>query len=101
EAASAVIDDLVDRLGVHRIVAELSPDNLASARLLERLGMRFEYFAEKAFWWRGAWDDNLYYVMSAEERRAWRDRPRTAPEQVRLVELSHDNVWSYARLRTH
>ena len=101
EAASAVVDDLVDRLGVHRLVGELSPDNFASARLLERLGMTFEYFAEKAFWWRGAWDDNLYYSMTAEQRRAWRDRPVTPPERVQLVELDHDSVWSYRRLRTH
>lgn len=101
EAASAVVDDLVDRLGVHRIVGELSPDNHASARLLERLGMSFESFAEKSFWWRGAWDDNLHYSMTAEQRRDWRDRPLTPPEEVRLVELSHDNVSSYRRLRTH
>lgn len=101
EAASAVVDDLIDRLGVHRIVAELSPDNLASARLLERLGMSFEYLAEKSFWWRGAWDDNLHYAMTAEERRGWRERPQTPPEQVRLVELTHENAWTYRKLRTH
>lgn len=101
EAVSAVVDDLVDRLGVHRIVGELSPDNLASARLLERLGMTFEHWAEKSFWWRGAWDDNLYYSMTAEERRAWRARPRAAPDQVRLVELTHENFRAYQRLRTH
>jgi RimJ/RimL family protein N-acetyltransferase len=101
EAVSAVVDDLVDRLGVHRIVGELSPDNLASARLLERLGMTFEYFAAKSFWWRGAWDDNLFYSMTADERRAWRDRPRQAPYRVRLVELTHENFRDYQRLRTH
>ena len=101
EAVSAVVDDLVDRLGVHRLVAELSPDNLASARLLERVGMTFEHLAEKSFWWRGAWDDNLWYSMSADERRAWRDRPRTPPQEVRLVELTHENARAYGRLRTH
>src|SRR5690606_10237236 len=101
EAVSAVVDDLVDRLGVHRVVGELSPDNVASARLLERLGMTFEHWAEKSFWWRGAWDDNLYYSMTADQRRAWRDRPRTAPERVVLVELTHENFRDYGRLRTH
>lgn len=101
EAVSAVVDDLVDRLGVHRVVGELSPENLASARLLERLGMTYEYWAEKSFWWRGAWDDNLHYSMTADQRRAWRDRPCTAPEHVRLVELTHENFRDYGRLRTH
>lgn len=101
EAVSAVVDDLVDRLGVHRVVGELSPENLASARLLERLGMTYEYWAEKSFWWRGAWDDNLHYSMTAEQRRDWRSRPRTAPVSVRLVELTHENFRDYGRLRTH
>ncbi|MGC5614700.1 GNAT family N-acetyltransferase [Georgenia sp. Z1491] len=101
EAASAVVDDLVDRLGVHRVVAELSPDNRASARLLERLGMTFELLAEKSYRWRGTWDDNLRYAMTADERRAWRDRPRSAPQEVRLVELDHENAWAYRRLRSH
>lgn len=101
EATAAVVDDLIGRLGVHRVVAELSTDNTASARLLERLGMTFESLTRRSFWWRGAWDDNLYYSMSAEERRAWLDRPQGPPEQVRLVELTHENAGTYQQLRTH
>lgn len=101
EAVSAVVDDLVDRVGVHRIIAQLSPENDASARLLERLGMTFESLTRRSFWWRGTWDDNLLYSMSAEERLSWRDRPRTAPEQVRLVELTPANFRQYQALRTH
>lgn len=101
EAVSAVVDDLVDRLGIHRVYAQLSKDNHASARLLERLGMTFESLTEKSYWWRGAWDDNLTYAMSADERRAWRDRPRTAPDGIRLVAITHENYRAYGRLRTH
>lgn len=101
EAAGAAVDDLVDRLGVHRIVAQLSPDNLASARLLERLGMTFESLTRRSFWWRGAWDDNLYYSMSDDERRSWRDRPRTAPADVRLVDITDANHVAHSRLRVH
>lgn len=101
EAAAAVVDDLVDRLGVHRVVAQLSPQNLASARLLERLGLTVEYLAERSFWWRGAWDDNLNYSMTAQDRLHWRTRPRTPPNVVRLVELTHENAEAYGRLRTH
>ena len=101
EAVSALIEHLIERHGIHRIVAELSKDNLASARLLERLGMTFEAFTKESFWWRGTWDDNLYYAMSADQWRAWRDRPRTPPQQVRLVEITEDNRWTYARLAVH
>ena len=101
EAVSAVVDDLIDRLGVHRVTAELSKDNDASIRLLERLGMTFEYFAETSFWWRGAWDDNLHYAMTAVQRRAWRERPRSSPTTVRLVPITRDNQGAYRRLCTH
>lgn len=70
EAASAVVADLIERLGCHRIFAQLSPENTRSARLLERLGMHVESFAPKSFWWRGAWDDNLVYAMSDADWRA-------------------------------
>jgi RimJ/RimL family protein N-acetyltransferase len=42
EAASAVIAYGKDVLRLKRVVAITSPDNQASARLLEKLGMRFE-----------------------------------------------------------
>jgi RimJ/RimL family protein N-acetyltransferase len=42
EAAAAVIAYGKTALGLNRIVAITSPDNYASARLLEKLGLRFE-----------------------------------------------------------
>lgn len=70
EAASAVVQDLIDRLGCHRIFGQLSPENERSARLLEKLGMHKESLAPKSFWCRGAWDDNLVYAMSDADWRA-------------------------------
>jgi RimJ/RimL family protein N-acetyltransferase len=42
EAAAAVLADARDRLRLDRILAIVSPDNVSSIRLLERLGLRFE-----------------------------------------------------------
>jgi RimJ/RimL family protein N-acetyltransferase len=42
EAASAVVKDARERLKLGRILAIVSPDNNASIKLLERLGMKFE-----------------------------------------------------------
>lgn len=78
EAASALVADLVERHGCHRIVAQLSPKNARSARLLERLGMHVESLAPKSYWCRGAWDDNLTYAMSDAD---WRAARRTAPSR--------------------
>lgn len=72
EAASALVADLIERHGCHRLVGQLSPRNARSARLLERLGMHVESFAPRSYWCRGAWDDNLTYAMSDDE---WRNRP--------------------------
>jgi RimJ/RimL family protein N-acetyltransferase len=101
EAVSAVVDDLVERLGVHRIHAQLAPQNLPSARVLERVGMQAESLAPRSFRWRGTWDDNLVYAMSAEDRRSWRDRPLAAPVEVRLVPITNRTYLAYAALRTH
>lgn len=101
EAASAVVADLIERLGCHRVFAQLSPENTASMRVLERIGMSVESFAPKSYWWRGTWDDNLVYAMSDNDWRAWRDRPREAPREVRLVEITDDNEWVHRSLRTH
>lgn len=72
EAAGAVTEDLIERLGCHRIFAQLSPENQRSARLLEKLGMHVESLAPKSYWCRGAWDDNLVYAMSDAQWRASR-----------------------------
>lgn len=101
EAVDALLHEVIERLGVHRVVAELSKDNLASARLLERLGLTFESFSVRSFWWRGEWDDNVYYSMSADQWRRWRARPRSAPDAVRLVAITEDNRKAYARLAVH
>lgn len=101
EAVSAIVADLVERLGVHRVFAQLSPLNDASMRVLERAGLVYESFAPKSFWWRGTWDDNLVYATSADDWRSWRDRPRQAPREVRLVEITDDNEWAHRSLRTH
>ena len=42
ESASAVVSHGRKVLGLHRLVAILSPDNTRSSNLLERLGFRFE-----------------------------------------------------------
>lgn len=73
EASASVVEDLIERLGCHRIFGQLSPENKQSARLLEKLGMHVESLAPKSFWCRGAWDDNLVYAMSDAE---WRSNRR-------------------------
>jgi RimJ/RimL family protein N-acetyltransferase len=57
-------------LGLHRIIGRCDARNAASARLMERLGMRREaHFVQNEFV-KGEWCDELVYAVLAEEWRA-------------------------------
>jgi RimJ/RimL family protein N-acetyltransferase len=101
EAAGALVDELVDVVGVGRIFGELDPENVASQRVLEALGLTFEAVTKRSFLWRGEWVDNMAYATTADEYRAWRSRPTEPPDVVELVELDHRNARDFAALRTH
>lgn len=77
EAAGAVLDVLFDQLGVHRVVGQLDPDNVASQRTLERLGLVFESRTTRSYYCRGEWVDNMTYAVTREQFDEWRARPRS------------------------
>jgi RimJ/RimL family protein N-acetyltransferase len=101
EAAQALVGDLIERLGVGRVHAGLDPENIASQRVLENIGLRYESTTKKSFRWRGQWADNMTYGATAQECRAWADRLHDSPDQLRLVPLTLENNRSYYALRTH
>lgn len=101
EAAGALVDRLFERLHVHRVAATLDPANVPSARLLERLGFRYEGCGLKAAYVRGEWADDDRYAILAEERRAWRERPTGPPSTLQLVKITRDNLNRVERLATH
>jgi ribosomal-protein-alanine N-acetyltransferase len=70
EAARALMDYGFNVLGLHRIHADTSTDNLASCRIMERLGMRREGLLRGAVFEEGKWVDRYLYGMLADE---WRD----------------------------
>lgn len=99
EVAGAVVDRLFER-GAHRVSATLDPANVASARVLERLGFRYEGCAVRAAYVRGEWYDDDRYAILGDERKAWLGRPSGPAGDVRLVELTPDNLGAVAALRT-
>jgi RimJ/RimL family protein N-acetyltransferase len=67
EAAAAMVDLAFTGLGAHRVCGRLDARNDASARVLERLGMRREgYFVENE-WVKGEWTDEIAYAMLERE----------------------------------
>jgi RimJ/RimL family protein N-acetyltransferase len=101
EAAAELVRYLIEDRGVHRIEAELDPANIASMRLLERLGMVFSHISERTTFWRGAWVDDLHYAMTDDQWRAWVQRPTTPPATIEFVEMTDDDASLFGRLRTH
>ncbi len=64
--------------GVHRIWATCLPENPASARVMEKVGMRKEGFLLKNLKIHGVWKSSFLYAMLAEE---WSHAPSNlAPE---------------------
>ena len=59
-----------EELGLHRIAGRLDARNEASARVLERLGMRREAHLVENEFVKGEWTDELVYAMLEQEWRA-------------------------------
>lgn len=73
EAAGAACDYLVDVVGVHRIEATTDPRNLASVRLLDRLGFIHEGTKRESYWVADSVTDDALYGLLAREWIARRD----------------------------
>jgi RimJ/RimL family protein N-acetyltransferase len=70
EAAEVVLRLGFEAYGLHRVVGRLDGRNTASARVLERLGMRCEAHLVQNEVVKGEWTDELVYAMLEEEWRA-------------------------------
>jgi RimJ/RimL family protein N-acetyltransferase len=69
EAATKTLDYLFRVLDLHRVVADCDVDNLASIRLLERLGFRREACFIESFWLveSARWGDEYAYALLQRE----------------------------------
>ncbi|MEY9876419.1 RimJ/RimL family protein N-acetyltransferase [Streptacidiphilus sp. MAP12-33] len=69
EAVRAVLDDLFEARGLHRVSAECDARNVRSAALLERVGFAREGRLRQATWMKGEWTDDLVYGLLAADHR--------------------------------
>jgi RimJ/RimL family protein N-acetyltransferase len=71
EAAGALLDFAFSTLGCHRLVATCQPENVASWRVMEKLGMRREaHFRQGLYQKSGEWWDEYFYALLADEHFA-------------------------------
>jgi RimJ/RimL family protein N-acetyltransferase len=74
EAAAALLGTCFEHLGVRRVVAGAFADNVASVRVMEKIGMRRESLGVRESLHRDlGWLDGVGYAILAEE---WRAKPR-------------------------
>ncbi len=70
EAAQALVDYGFETLKLHRIIATCQPENPASYRIMEKLGMRREaHFQQCIYRGNGLWWDELFYAILSTEWR--------------------------------
>lgn len=67
EAVRAVMDYLFSILMKHRITESVDPDNMASVRLLEKIGFRKEAHFIQSFRMGEEWRDNVIFAMLSNE----------------------------------
>jgi ribosomal-protein-alanine N-acetyltransferase len=79
EAAQAMLDMAFTHLRLARVYASCVAENVGSAHVLEKLGMRLEKRLRRQQWMKGRWWDELCYGILAAE---WQQRQQaaTSPE---------------------
>ena len=83
-AVALVCDHAFGPVGLHRVQADIRPENLPSQRLVERLGFRQEGLLRRYLEIDGDWRDHLSYALLAEDLPSgvlarWRERSTQLP----------------------
>lgn len=72
----AVLRQAFRTLGLHRLEANIQPDNEASRRLVQRLGFRLEGFSPRYLKIAGRWRDHERWALTSED---WIQRKSAVP----------------------
>jgi len=67
EAVQIIVDYLYLSKQIIRIQAEIDPENIASQKVLEKVGFKMEGILRKSFFSRGNWRDSAMYSILREE----------------------------------
>ena len=66
-AVAMLIDHCFTEVGLHRVEIDIRPENGASLRVVDKLGLRREGFYERYLDIDGAWRDHVAFAMTVEE----------------------------------
>jgi len=70
EAVRPLLGIAFDGVGLHRVIGRLEARNAASARVLEKLGLRLEAHLVENEWVKGEWQSELVYAILDREWRS-------------------------------
>ena len=66
-AVAMAVDHCFGPVGLHRVEVNIRPENAASLRVVEKLGLRDEGLRERFLHIQGAWCDHRTFAVTAEE----------------------------------
>lgn len=66
-AVALISDYLFNVVGLHRIEIDIRPENVASLRVVEKLGFRYEGLKERYIHINGSWRDHYVFALTHEE----------------------------------
>jgi ribosomal-protein-alanine N-acetyltransferase len=66
-AVALAVDHCFGAMNLHRIEVNIRPENVASRRVAEKLGLRFEGLRPHYLHIDGAWRDHLGFAITVEE----------------------------------
>lgn len=66
-AVALAIDHAFFVAGLHRVEINIRPENTASLRVVDKLGLRYEGRRDRLLHIDGAWRDHLAYAVTADE----------------------------------
>jgi ribosomal-protein-alanine N-acetyltransferase len=66
-AVALITDYLFQVVGLHRVEIDIRPENLASLRVIEKLGFRYEGLKKRYIHINGAWRDHYIFALTHEE----------------------------------
>ncbi|GAA3551302.1 GNAT family N-acetyltransferase [Kribbella ginsengisoli] len=76
EAVGGLLEHLFTVRELHRVSAEVDARNVASARLLERLGFQQEGFRPQNTWFKDEWTDDLLFGLLRSDFSSYRGQPK-------------------------
>ncbi|KWX77508.1 GCN5 family acetyltransferase [Paenibacillus riograndensis] len=74
EAAASLLDFGFQELNLHRIYATCRPENVGSAKVMQKLGMVYEGHLREHMWHKGRWHDSYQYSVLKPEYELQRGR---------------------------